>query len=69
MRLIKIGLGNANPTVGAFAANVDQCIEMARAMAADNVTVALFPEQIDRRIHARGSGPVAGVRRWAVGAS
>ena len=46
MRLIKIGLGNANPTVGAFAANVDQCIEMAQAMASEYVTVALFPEQV-----------------------
>jgi NAD+ synthase (glutamine-hydrolysing) len=46
MRLIKIGLGNANPTVGAFTANVDQCIELARAMASEDVTVALFPEQV-----------------------
>jgi NAD+ synthase (glutamine-hydrolysing) len=46
MRLVKIGLGNANPTVGAFAANVDQCIALARAMASEDVTVALFPEQV-----------------------
>jgi NAD+ synthase (glutamine-hydrolysing) len=46
MRLIKIGLGNANPTVGAFTANVDQCIEMAQAMASEDVTVGLFPEQV-----------------------
>jgi NAD+ synthase (glutamine-hydrolysing) len=46
MRLVKIGLGNANPTVGAFTANVDQCVEMARAMASEDVTVALFPEQM-----------------------
>jgi NAD+ synthase (glutamine-hydrolysing) len=46
MRLIKIGLGNVDPTVGAFAANVDQCLEMARAMASEDVTIALFPEQV-----------------------
>lgn len=46
MRLIKLGLGNVNPTVGAFTANVDQCIEMAQAMASEDVTVALFPEQV-----------------------
>ena len=46
MRLIKIGLGNVDPTIGALTANVDQCIEMAVAMAAENVTVALFPEQV-----------------------
>jgi NAD+ synthase (glutamine-hydrolysing) len=46
MRLIKIGLANANATVGAFTANVDQCVEMAHAMASEDVTVALFPEQM-----------------------
>lgn len=46
MRLINIGLGNANSTVGAFTANVDQCIDLARQMAGEHVTVALFPEQI-----------------------
>ena len=46
MRLIKIGLGNVNSTVGAFAANTDRCIEQARGMAAAGVTVGLFPEQV-----------------------
>jgi NAD+ synthase (glutamine-hydrolysing) len=46
MRLINIGMANANSTVGAFTANVDQCIDFARQMADKNVTVALFPEQI-----------------------
>ena len=46
MRLVKIGLGNVNPTVGALTANVDQCIELAGAMASEDVTVALFPEQV-----------------------
>jgi NAD+ synthase (glutamine-hydrolysing) len=46
MRLVKIGLGNVNPTVGALTANVDQCIDLARKMAAEDVTIALFPEQV-----------------------
>ncbi len=46
MRLIKIGLGSVNSTVGAFAANVDRCLELARQMAAEGVTVGLFPEQV-----------------------
>src|SRR5215213_4168336 len=46
VRLIKIGLGNVNSTVGAFAANIDRCIEQARGMAAEGVTVGLFPEQV-----------------------
>ncbi|MDQ2682792.1 MAG: NAD(+) synthase, partial [Chloroflexota bacterium] len=46
MRLIKIGLANINPTVGAFTANVDQCIEAAQALASEDVTIALFPEQV-----------------------
>jgi NAD+ synthase (glutamine-hydrolysing) len=46
MRLIKIGLGNINSTVGAVDSNADQVIDVARAMAAEGVTVALFPEQV-----------------------
>ena len=46
MRLVKIGLGNVDSTVGAFTANVDQCIEMARSMADEDVSIALFPEQV-----------------------
>ena len=46
VRLVKIGLGNVDPTVGAFTANVDQCVAMARTMAAEDVTIALFPEQV-----------------------
>src|SRR5215212_2773609 len=46
VRLVKIGLGNVNSTVGAFAANGDRCIEQARGMAAEGVTVGLFPEQV-----------------------
>lgn len=46
MRLIKIGLANIDSTVGAFTANVDQCIDVARALASEDVTIALFPEQV-----------------------
>src|SRR4051794_23842703 len=46
MRLMKIGLGNVNSTVGAFSENVDRCIARARAMAAENVTIGIFPEQV-----------------------
>ena len=46
MRLIKLGLGSVNTTVGAFGANIDRALIMAREMAAAGVTVALFPEQV-----------------------
>lgn len=46
MRLIKIGIVNINTTVGAVRANTDKCIEAAHAMAKDDVTIAVFPEQV-----------------------
>ncbi|MEA2527133.1 MAG: hypothetical protein QOF73_4360 [Thermomicrobiales bacterium] len=46
MRLIKIGLGSVNATVGALGANVDRVLNQARQMAAENVTVGVFPEQV-----------------------
>ncbi|MGH2532839.1 MAG: NAD(+) synthase [Thermomicrobiales bacterium] len=46
MRLVKIGLGSVNPTVGAVDANTARVIAAARAMAADQVTVGIFPEQV-----------------------
>ncbi len=46
MRLIKIGLGSVNPTVGAFTRNAQLVLQQAKEMAADNVTVAVFPEQV-----------------------
>jgi NAD+ synthase (glutamine-hydrolysing) len=46
VRLIKIGLGSVNSTVGAFSENVDRCIAQARSMAEEGVTVGLFPEQV-----------------------
>lgn len=46
MRLVKIGIASVNSTVGAVTSNTDRCIEMAHAMATDNVTLAAFPEQV-----------------------
>ncbi len=46
MRLVKIGLGNINATVGAIDRNLDRMIAQARAMAEEQVTVATFPEQV-----------------------
>src|SRR5512134_2066960 len=46
MRLIKIGIANVNATVGALRANTDRCVALARAMAAEEVTLAVFPEQV-----------------------
>jgi NAD+ synthase (glutamine-hydrolysing) len=46
MRLIKIGIGSVDPTVGAVRSNVDRVLAQARAMAADGVTVGCFSEQV-----------------------
>src|SRR5690242_20411313 len=46
MRLVKIGLASVNVTVGAFARNVDAALELARQMAADDVTVGVFQESL-----------------------
>ncbi|MFL5351707.1 NAD(+) synthase [Archangium sp.] len=46
MRLVKIGLASVNTTVGAFERNVDKALELARRMAADDVTVGVFQEQL-----------------------
>ncbi len=46
MRLIRIGLGSVNPTVGSVRSNVDRCIGQAHAMAEAGVTVGGFPEQV-----------------------
>ncbi|AKT44067.1 NAD(+) synthase [Chondromyces crocatus] len=46
MRLVKIGIASVNSTVGAVRANTDRCIALARAMAAEDVTLAVFPEQV-----------------------
>jgi NAD+ synthase (glutamine-hydrolysing) len=46
MRLVKLALAVVNTTVGAFGKNVDRALAMVREMAAQDVTVALFPEQL-----------------------
>ncbi len=46
MRLIKIAVATVSPTVGAVRSNTDRLIEMAAAAAADEVTLACFPEQV-----------------------
>jgi NAD+ synthase (glutamine-hydrolysing) len=46
MRLVKLGIANIDATVGAVRSNVDACIRTAREMAAADVTVAVFPEQV-----------------------
>ncbi|MEW5742982.1 MAG: NAD(+) synthase [Myxococcota bacterium] len=46
MRLVKVGLAAVNTTVGAFGANVARAVGLAKEMAAADVTVAVFPEQL-----------------------
>jgi NAD+ synthase (glutamine-hydrolysing) len=46
MRLVKIAVASVNSTVGAVKSNVDRCVRMAREMASEDVTVAVFPEQV-----------------------
>jgi NAD+ synthase (glutamine-hydrolysing) len=46
VRLVRLGTASINTTVGAHRSNVDRAIAAARAMAADGVTVAAFPEQL-----------------------
>lgn len=58
MRLVKIGLGSVNTTVGAFRSNVDRALAQAHAMAAENVTLGLFPEQLV------GGYPVEDLIQW-----
>ncbi len=58
MRLMRIGLASVDTTVGAFAANVDRAIRLAGEMAADDVTVGLFPEQLI------GGYPVEDLIQW-----
>ncbi|HEX7118850.1 MAG TPA: nitrilase-related carbon-nitrogen hydrolase [Longimicrobiales bacterium] len=45
MRLLKLGLASVDPTVGAVRSNAERVLAMARAMAAEDVAVACFPEQ------------------------
>lgn len=46
MRLVKLGIANVNPTVGAVRTNVDRCLELAHRLAADDATIGVFPEQV-----------------------
>jgi NAD+ synthase (glutamine-hydrolysing) len=46
MRLIKIGIANLPSTVGAVGSNSERIVVEAKAMAANAVTLACFPEQI-----------------------
>jgi NAD+ synthase (glutamine-hydrolysing) len=46
VRLIKIGIGSVDPTVGAVRSNVDRVLAAARAMAAEGVTIGCFSEQV-----------------------
>ena len=46
MRLINIGLFNANTTVGAFTSNTDKIIERAHQMIADKCAIGVFPEMV-----------------------
>jgi NAD+ synthase (glutamine-hydrolysing) len=46
MRLIKIGIANVNTTVGATRSNTDRLLDAAHRMAAEDVTVGCFSEQV-----------------------
>lgn len=46
MRLVRMGLGSINATVGAVHSNAARCLKMLREMEADGVTVACLPEQV-----------------------
>ena len=59
MRLVKIGLGSVNPTVGSVHSNTARCIAEAQAMAAVDVTVAVLPEQVI------GGYPAEDLVQWA----
>jgi NAD+ synthase (glutamine-hydrolysing) len=46
MRLAKLAIASVSPTVGAVHANVSRLIAIATEMAAANVTIGAFPEQV-----------------------
>jgi len=45
MRLVKVGLASVNTTVGAFGANVDRAITLAKELSSQQTSIAVFPEQ------------------------
>src|SRR5687767_8465747 len=46
MRLAKVAVASVSPTVGAVTSNVSRLVALAREMAAADVTIAGFPEQV-----------------------
>ena len=46
MRLAKLAVASLSPTVGAVRSNVTRAIDVANQMAAENVTIGAFPEQV-----------------------
>ena len=46
MRLARFAVACVSPTVGAVHANRTRVVELARAMAREQVTLAAFPEQV-----------------------
>jgi NAD+ synthase (glutamine-hydrolysing) len=46
MRLARVALANVNATVGACRSNVDRCLALVRAAAADGATLVALPEQV-----------------------
>src|SRR5688572_10565263 len=46
MRLAKLAVASLSPTVGAVRSNVSRLIAVANEMAAENVTIGAFPEQV-----------------------
>jgi NAD+ synthase (glutamine-hydrolysing) len=46
MRLAKVAVASVSPTVGAVRSNVDRLVAIAHEMAAADVTIAGFPEQV-----------------------
>ncbi len=46
MRLAKLAVASLSPTVGAVRSNVTRLVEVAKDMAAANVTIGAFPEQV-----------------------
>lgn len=46
MRLVKLGVVNVDATVGAVRSNVDRCLGFAHQAAKEDVTLAVFPEQV-----------------------
>ena len=46
MRLVRLGLGNINSTIGAVSDNAQRVIAACAALSADQVTIAALPEQV-----------------------